>query len=132
MRVQVRVQKMLDPTGSTTHTRLHPPRPTNRHHHNHNSVLHFVFRDFFFWDLDSNSSKACLKLYYWYNILSVVLLMLYLICVCVWIAFNLKIKRKYYQELTSWITSWSLIALSTLFLLVSWISPPNINSSKMK
>ena len=33
---------------------------------------------------------------------------------------------------TSWITSWSLTALRTLFLLVSWISPPRMNSSKIK
>jgi prepilin signal peptidase PulO-like enzyme (type II secretory pathway) len=129
MRVQVRVQKMLDPTGSTIHT-----HPDQQIHTIMLTTLFYIlyFEIFFFWDLDSNSSKACLKLYYWYNILSLVLLMVYLICVCVWIAYILKTKRKYYQELTSWITSWSLIALSTLFLLVSWISPPNINSSKMK
>ena len=33
---------------------------------------------------------------------------------------------------TSWITSWSLIAFKTHFLLVSWISPPKMNSSKIK
>ena len=48
-------------------------------------------------------------------------------CVCVCSSSLL-----YEKEITSWITSWSLTAFRTLFLLVSWISPPRINSSKIK
>lgn len=40
--------------------------------------------------------------------------------------------QKKLSRRTSWITSWSLIAFKTHFLLVSWISPPKINSSKIK
>lgn len=36
------------------------------------------------------------------------------------------------SSLTSWIISWAAMAFKTLFLLVSWTSPPIISSSRMK